>query len=71
MARNLDTAKLSKKDEFYTQLSDIERELEHYKNHLINNFNLADDRFQYKFYCRIYNNFCVLKVVILRKICYT
>lgn len=36
MARNLDTAKLSKKDEFYTQLSDIERELKHYKNHLIN-----------------------------------
>jgi len=33
MARNLDTAKSSKKDEFYTQLSDIERELKHYKSH--------------------------------------
>ena len=33
MARNLHKAKLSKKDEFYTQLSDIERELKHYKNH--------------------------------------
>lgn len=29
----LTTAKTSKKDEFYTQLSDIERELKHYKNH--------------------------------------
>ena len=33
MARNLHTAKLSKKDEFYTQLADIERELKHYKHH--------------------------------------
>lgn len=30
---NLHKAKNSKKDEFYTQLSDIERELKHYKNH--------------------------------------
>ena len=26
-------ARTNKKDEFYTQLSDIERELKHYKNH--------------------------------------
>lgn len=31
--KGLHNAKLSKKDEFYTQLSDIERELKHYKNH--------------------------------------
>lgn len=31
--RNLQKAKSSKTDEFYTQLSDIERELKHYKNH--------------------------------------
>jgi hypothetical protein len=31
--RNLHKAKDSKKDEFYTQLSDIERELKHYKKH--------------------------------------
>ncbi|MDO3380464.1 adenine-specific methyltransferase EcoRI family protein [Geoalkalibacter halelectricus] len=31
--RNLQTAKSSKKDEFYTQLSDIEKELRHYKAH--------------------------------------
>lgn len=35
MAKNesLHKAKDNKKDEFYTQLSDIERELKHYKNH--------------------------------------
>jgi len=31
--RNLHAAKNSKKDEFYTQLSDIEKELRHYKDH--------------------------------------
>ncbi len=31
--KNLHAAKNSKKDEFYTQLSDIEKELKHYKEH--------------------------------------
>ena len=31
--KNLNEAKFNKKDEFYTQLSDIERELKHYKKH--------------------------------------
>ena len=31
--RSLKQAKSNKKDEFYTQLSDIERELQHYKDH--------------------------------------
>ncbi|MGI9347429.1 MAG: adenine-specific methyltransferase EcoRI family protein, partial [Gammaproteobacteria bacterium] len=31
--KNLNEAKVAKKDEFYTQLSDIERELLHYKHH--------------------------------------
>jgi hypothetical protein len=31
--KNLRTAKRSKKDEFYTQLADIERELKYYKHH--------------------------------------
>jgi hypothetical protein len=31
--KNLQEAKSNKKDEFYTQLSDIERELKHYKQH--------------------------------------
>ena len=33
---NLDNAKKQKADEFYTQLSDIERELKHYKQHFKN-----------------------------------
>lgn len=31
--RNLDAAKIAKEDEFYTQMSDIERELQHYWQH--------------------------------------
>lgn len=31
--RNLRSASTAKKDEFYTQLSDIEKEMKHYKNH--------------------------------------
>lgn len=34
--QTLHIAKFSKKDEFYTQLSDIERELDHYKEHFKN-----------------------------------
>ena len=33
MKRNLILAKRNKKDEFYTQLTDIEKELRHYKKH--------------------------------------
>ena len=32
---NLRQAKNSKKDEFYTQLPDIERELKHYRKHFL------------------------------------
>ena len=31
--RNLTQAKAAKKDEFYTQLTDIEKEMRHYKAH--------------------------------------
>ena len=34
--KNLKSAKKNKKDEFYTQLSDIEKELKHYKEHFKN-----------------------------------
>ena len=34
--RNLNSARDAKKDEFYTQLSDIEREMRHYKKHFKN-----------------------------------
>ncbi len=35
-SKNLRTAKIRKSDEFYTQLSDIENELKHYKSHFRN-----------------------------------
>lgn len=31
--RNIDKAKAAKKDEFYTQLEDINNELRHYRDH--------------------------------------
>ena len=31
--KNLTLAKRAKNDEFYTQISDIEKELKHYRNH--------------------------------------
>ena len=31
--RNIDKAKAAKKDEFYTQLEDINNELKHYREH--------------------------------------
>ena len=36
MNEHLNKASLNKKDEFYTQLSDIEKELQHYKKHFKN-----------------------------------
>ena len=33
MNSNLHKAKIAKNDEFYTQLSDIEKELKHYRDH--------------------------------------
>ena len=45
-------AKTNKKDEFYTQLSDIERELKHYKQHFKNKVVLCncDDPFISNFF---------------------
>ena len=36
LSRNLNTAKKNKEDEFYTQLDDINKELQHYKKHFKN-----------------------------------
>ena len=36
LSRNLHDAKLTKKDEFYTQLTDIEKEIRHYRKHFKN-----------------------------------
>lgn len=57
-SRNLTQAKLNKKDEFYTQLSDIERELRHYKKHFQNKIvycNCDDPRLSNFFHYFSYN----------------
>ena len=56
--RTLHIAKSSKKDEFYTQLSDIESELKHYKEHFKNKVvfcNCDDPRVSNFFYYFSYN----------------
>jgi len=55
---NLDNAKKRKADEFYTQLSDIEREVKHYKQHLNNKIiycNCDDPRISNFFHFFSYN----------------
>ncbi len=49
--KNLHKAKKAKNDEFYTQLSDIEKELKHYKNHFKDKivFCNCDDPFESNF----------------------
>ena len=55
----LDKAKINKKDEFYTQLSDIERELQYYKKHFKNKtvFCNCDDARISNFYKYFVENF--------------
>lgn len=56
--KNLKNAKVSKKDEFYTQLSDIERELKYYKHHFKNKIvysNCDDPRISNFFHYFSYN----------------
>lgn len=50
--KNLNAAKTAKKDEFYTQLSDIERELQHYWNHFCGKTVLCncDDPYESNFF---------------------
>ena len=50
--RVLDAAKAAKKDEFYTQMSDIERELQHYWQHFRNKTILCncDDPYESNFF---------------------
>ena len=56
---NLKKAKASKKDEFYTQLCDIERELGHYKDHFKDKvvFLNCDDPLESNFYFYFAQNF--------------
>lgn len=77
MARNatnqlLQKAKKSKSDEFYTQLSDIESELKHYKNHFRDKvvFCNCDDPQISNFFKYFYLNFKELSLKKLITACY-
>lgn len=70
--RKLTNAKINKKDEFYTQLSDIERELRHYKTHFKNKViycNCDDPRVSNFFHYFSYN-FETLQLRQLITTCY-
>ncbi len=65
-------AKINKNDEFYTQLSDIERELQHYKAHFENKviFCNCDDARISQFFYYFASNFKILKLKKLISACY-
>jgi len=60
--KSLKKAKKAKNDEFYTQLSDIEKELKHYKKHFKNKvvYCNADDPFESNFFKYFASNFNML-----------
>ena len=70
---NLHKAKNAKKDEFYTQLSDIENELRHYKAHFKNKvvFCNCDDPYESNFFKYFAMNFNHLGLKKLIATCYT
>ena len=77
MARNatnelLQKAKKSKSDEFYTQLSDIESELQHYKSHFENKvvYCNCDDPQNSNFFNYFASNFKELGIKKLIASCY-
>lgn len=69
---NLRKASTAKKDEFYTQLSDIERELKHYKNHFREKvvFCNCDDPRVSNFFLYFSHNFEKLGIKKLITTCY-
>lgn len=70
--RNLRTARVTKQDEFYTQLSDIEKELRHYNANFKNKTVLCncDDPKVSNFFHYFSHNFEKLKLKKLLTICY-
>ena len=70
--KNLNTAAKAKKDEFYTQLSDIERELKHYNEHFKNKVVLCncDDPYESQFFKYFAMNFNFLGLKKLITTCY-
>ncbi len=71
--RDLSNAKNAKKDEFYTQLTDIEKELRHYKNHFNGKTILCncDDPFESNFFKYFVLNFNRLGLKKLIATCYS
>lgn len=69
----LGTAKLNKKDEFYTRLTDIEKELRHYKQHFRGKTVLCncDDPFESNFFKYFVLNFQRLGLKKLIATCYS
>ena len=69
---NLNAAKAARKDEFYTQLSDIEKELRHYRKHFKDKVVLCncDDPFESNFFKYFVLNFNRLKLKKLIATCY-
>ena len=70
--RNLHAANKAKKDEFYTQLSDIEEELRHYREHFRGKvvYCNCDDPEISKFFHYFYHNFSFLGLKQLITTCY-
>ncbi|TLD84415.1 modification methylase [Helicobacter sp. MIT 11-5569] len=71
-SKNLHEAKKNKNDEFYTQLSDIENELKHYKEHFKDKVVLCncDDPLASNFFKYFFLNFKHLKLKELICTCY-
>lgn len=69
---NLHKAKKSRKDEFYTQISDIERELSHYRNHFKGKvvYCNCDDPYVSAFFKYFTKNFDFLGIRKLVTTCY-
>ena len=69
---NLNKAKDAKKDEFYTQLTDIEKELRHYRKHFAGKTVLCncDDPFESNFFKYFALNFNRLGLKKLIATCY-
>lgn len=66
--KNLNAAKVAKKDEFYTQLSDIERELQHYWQHFRDKVVLCncDDPYEsnfFKYFALRFNHLGLKKLI--------
>jgi hypothetical protein len=70
--RNLQQANRAKKDEFYTQLIDIEKELRHYKAHFKDKtvFCNCDDPYESNFFKYFAMNFNFLELKKLIATCY-